>query len=132
MVFVASIGVGGWEEIVYKSDGSLSDSPLPLAMAKAVSKDSLMYQLIIGVGLFGLVASFHGLILAGGRATMELGKINFAPTFKFNSQTSTYNIKRQPSWTDRILYRCKDNVLQLVNYESNNNVQMSDHRPVFA
>jgi endonuclease/exonuclease/phosphatase family metal-dependent hydrolase len=60
------------------------------------------------------------------------GKINFAPTFKFKSQTSTYNIKRQPSWTDRILYRCKDNVLQLVNYESNNNVQMSDHRPVFA
>ena len=91
MVFVAAIGIGGWEEIVYKSDGSLSDSPLPLAMAKAVSKDSLMYQLIIGVGLFGLIASFHGLILAGGRATMELGKINFAPKFlgKINTKFST-------------------------------------------
>jgi ethanolamine permease len=63
-------------------------------MAKAVSKDSLMYQLIIGIGLFGLIASFHGLILAGGRATMELGKINFAPKFlgrvstKFSTPTN--------------------------------------------
>lgn len=81
MVFVAAIGVGGWEKIVYAADGSLSDSPLPLAMGMAVSTDSLIYQLLIGVGLFGLIASFHGLILAGGRATMELGKINFAPKF---------------------------------------------------
>lgn len=81
LVYVAAIGVGGWEKILYKEDGSLSDSPLPMAMGMAVSTDSLMYQLLIGVGLFGLVASFHGLILAGGRATMEFGKIDFAPRF---------------------------------------------------
>ena len=81
MVFVAAIGVGGWEEIVFKADGGLSDSPLPMAMVKVVSADSFMYRLLIGVGLFGLIASFHGLILAGGRATMEFGKIDYAPRF---------------------------------------------------
>lgn len=81
MVYVAAIGVGGWEKIVYKADGSLSDSPLPMAMGMAVSTSSLMYQILIGVGLFGLIASFHGLILAGGRATMEFGKVDFAPRF---------------------------------------------------
>jgi ethanolamine permease len=81
MVFVAAIGVGGWEKIVYKADGGLSDSPLPMAMGLAVSTDSMMYHMLIGVGLFGLIASFHGLILAGGRATMEFGKIDFAPRF---------------------------------------------------
>jgi ethanolamine permease len=81
MVFTATIGVGGWEKVVYKGDGSLSDSPLPMAMGMALSTDSMMYHLLIGVGLFGLIASFHGLILAGGRATMEFGKIDFAPKF---------------------------------------------------
>lgn len=81
LVYVAAIGVGGWEKIVYKADGSLSDSPLPMAMSIVVSQNSMMYRLLIGVGLFGLIASFHGLILAGGRATMELGKVHYAPKF---------------------------------------------------
>ncbi|MBF2708163.1 ethanolamine permease [Flavobacterium soyangense] len=81
LVYVAAIGVGGWEKIVYKADGSLTDSPLPMAMSLVVSQNSTMYRLLIGVGLFGLIASFHGLILAGGRATMELGKVNYAPKF---------------------------------------------------
>jgi ethanolamine permease len=29
--------------------------------------------------LFGLIASFHGLILAAGRASYEFGKVRFAP-----------------------------------------------------
>ena len=81
LVFTATIGVGGWEKVVYQVDGSLSDSPLPMAMGMTVSKDSVLYHLLIGVGLFGLIASFHGLILAGGRATMECGKIDYAPKF---------------------------------------------------
>ena len=81
VVFVASIGIGGWETIVFAADGSSSDSPLPLALGHVFASDHLFYQLLIGIGLFGLVASFHGLILASGRATFEFGKIGNAPRF---------------------------------------------------
>jgi len=33
------------------------------------------------VGLFGLVASFHGILLAAGRAAFELGRTGYAPAF---------------------------------------------------
>ncbi len=38
-----------------------------------------MYHLLITIGLFGLIASFHGLILAAGRSTYEFGKVKYAP-----------------------------------------------------
>ncbi len=79
LVFLSSIGVGGWETIVYKPDGGTSDSPLPLALAHITGSNHLLYHLLITVGLFGLVASFHGLILAAGRSTYEFGKVRFAP-----------------------------------------------------
>jgi ethanolamine permease len=79
LIFFSSIGVNGWETIVYRSDGSTSDSPLPLALARITGNNHLMYHLLITIGLFGLIASFHGLILAAGRSTYEFGKVNYAP-----------------------------------------------------
>ena len=79
MVFFASIGISGWQSIVYSANGASSDSPLPLALGQIFSSDHLFYKLLIGIGLFGLVASFHGLLLASGRATFEFGKIGNAP-----------------------------------------------------
>jgi ethanolamine permease len=79
LVFLSSIGVSGWESIVYRADGSTSDSPLPMALAHVTGNGSLLYHLLITIGLFGLIASFHGLILAAGRSTYEFGKIRFAP-----------------------------------------------------
>ncbi len=81
LIFFSSIGVNGWETIVYKADGSTSDSPLPLALAHITGNNHVLYHLLITVGLFGLVASFHGLILSAGRSTYEFGKVKFAPTF---------------------------------------------------
>ena len=82
LTLVAAVGVSGWEAIVFKSGGTeTSDSPLPLAMAKIVGDNSFMFHMLITIGLFGLVASFHGLILAGGRATFEFGRVGFAPQF---------------------------------------------------
>jgi ethanolamine permease len=81
ITFVAAIGVNGWEAIVYKSAGVTSDSPLPMAMANIVGDNSLLFHMLLTVGLFGLVASFHGLMLAGGRSTLEFGKIGYAPKF---------------------------------------------------
>ncbi len=81
LIFVSSIGVGGWETIVYRADGSTSDSPLPLALAHITGNNHLLYHMLITVGLFGLVASFHGLILSAGRSTYEFGRVKFAPAF---------------------------------------------------
>ena len=80
LTFTSAVGVNGWEPIVFEP-GSItpSDSPLPLALAHIVGKDSAMMHLLIGIGIFGLVASFHGIILAAGRATFEFGRIGFAP-----------------------------------------------------
>ena len=77
---VSSIGVAGWEAIVYSTPGAdPSDSPLPLALKHIVGESHLLFHLLLTVGLLGLVASFHGIILAAGRATFEFGRVGYAP-----------------------------------------------------
>lgn len=80
LTFASSVGVSGWEGIVYSAPGAeASDSPLPLALSHIVGNSHLLYHMLIFIGLFGLVASFHGIILAAGRAVYEMGKENFLP-----------------------------------------------------
>jgi len=80
IVFLSSIGVAGWEAIVYPSPGAeASDSPLPLALSKITGTGGLAYHLLVTVGLMGLIASFHGIILAAGRATLEFGRVRYLP-----------------------------------------------------
>jgi ethanolamine permease len=79
--FISSVGVAGWEAIVYRPDGNTSDSPLPLALGHIVGDNSILYHLLITVGLFGLIASFHGIILAAGRSSFEFGRVRYAPAF---------------------------------------------------
>ena len=80
LTFGASVGVGGWESVVYPTPGAdASDSPLPLALSHVVGNSHLLYHMLIFIGLFGLVASFHGIILASGRAVYEMGKERFLP-----------------------------------------------------
>lgn len=81
ITFISSVGVAGWEAIVFKADGTTSDSPLPLALGFIVESTSWSYQLLLVVGLFGLIASFHGLMLAAGRSTYEFGRVGYAPAF---------------------------------------------------
>jgi ethanolamine permease len=81
LVFISAIGVAGWEAIVYKTGGDTSDSPLPMALAHIVGNNNLLYHLLITIGLFGLIASFHGIILAAGRSTFEFGRVKYAPAF---------------------------------------------------
>jgi ethanolamine permease len=81
-VFASSIGVAGWAAIVYPTPGAAaSDSPLPLAMGRVVGSAGALYHLLVTVGLFGLVASFHGILLAASRATFQLGRTGYAPRF---------------------------------------------------
>ncbi len=85
LTFLAAVGVGGWENVVYPV-GSIaaSDSPLPLALSKVVSSDNFLYKMLVGIGLLGLIASFHGIILAAGRTTFEFGRVGYAPKFLGN------------------------------------------------
>lgn len=80
LVFLSSVGVAGWEAIVYPFPGApASDKPLPLALSKITGTSGVTYHLLITIGLMGLVASFHGLILAAGRATLEFGRVRYLP-----------------------------------------------------
>jgi ethanolamine permease len=79
LTFAGSVGVAGWEAVVYKTDGTASDSPLPLALGQIVGSNNVLYHLLITIGLFGLVASFHGIILAAGRSSFEFGRVKYAP-----------------------------------------------------
>ncbi|MEJ7684780.1 MAG: amino acid permease [Segetibacter sp.] len=54
---------------------------MPLALGHIVGSNNFLYHLLITVGLFGLVASFHGIILAAGRSSFEFGRVKFAPAF---------------------------------------------------
>jgi ethanolamine permease len=80
LVFFSAVGVAGWRAVVYAPGASEpSDAPLPLALAHVVSRDSALYTLLLGVGMLGLIASFHGILLASARVTMELGRVGYAP-----------------------------------------------------
>jgi ethanolamine permease len=81
LTFTASVGVSGWEPIVFDAAGNKTDSPLPEALSFIASKDGALYHLLVTIGLFGLIASFHGIILAAGRATFEFGRVGNAPAF---------------------------------------------------
>ncbi len=75
LTFTTAVGVGGWESIVFLPDGTASDSPLPMAMLRVKAGESWQYSMLVFVGLFGLVASFNGLMLAAGRASFEFGRL---------------------------------------------------------
>ena len=86
LVFLGAVGIAGWEAVVYTSaplgtspPGSLrmSDSPLPLALMRVTGQNHPMYHLLVSIGLLGLVASFHGILLVAGRTTMELGRAKY-------------------------------------------------------
>jgi ethanolamine permease len=80
LTFFSAVGVKGWEAIVYPAGSTTpSDSPLPLALAHVVGQDHFYYHLLITIGLCGLLASFHGIILVAGRATFEFGRVGYAP-----------------------------------------------------
>lgn len=63
-------------------------------------------------------------------------EILFPPTFKLRPGTDEYNLKRIPSYTDRILFLCNAShdycSLRPLYYRSVHEIKDSDHRPVVA
>ncbi len=75
LVMIVTGGVPEWSQF------ATSNNPLPHAMALVVGTDSLWFHLLVMIGLAGLLASFHGLILASSRQIYGLSRAGFLPKF---------------------------------------------------
>lgn len=65
------------------------DSPLPSAMAFAFGSNSIISKIISFIGLFGLIASMHGLIIGYSRQTYAMAREGYLPKFlSFTSKKS--------------------------------------------
>jgi ethanolamine permease len=89
-----AVGAAGWQAVVYPDPSNptvTSDSPLPLAVGHIVSRESPLFTLLTGIGLIGLIASFHGILIAGSRALLEFGRARYAPAIVgvVNAKTKT-------------------------------------------
>ncbi|WP_230368894.1 amino acid permease [Paludibacterium denitrificans] len=71
MVFLA--GVGDWRKLANIND------PLPQAMKLIVGGSSGWLHMLVWLGLFGLVASFHGIIMGYSRQIFALARAGFLP-----------------------------------------------------
>lgn len=69
---------------------------------------------------------------------MEERVPGFPPTFKFKEGTSTYDMKRRPAWTDRIMFATQPlskkahlpSKVRQLSYKSHPGYNISDHKPV--
>ena len=62
-------------------------------------------------------------------------EILFPPTYKFDNGTKIYDTsekQRVPAWTDRILYKSRQNAIKPNGYNCVQNIIFSDHRAVYA
>ena len=72
-VMIFAGGVGDWRALSNIND------PLPQAMKTVVGGNSNWMHMLVWIGLFGLVASFHGIILGYSRQFFALARAGFLP-----------------------------------------------------
>lgn len=72
-VMVFAGGVGDWTQLSNIND------PLPQAMKKVVGDSSGWLHMLVWLGLFGLVASFHGIIIGYSRQIFALSRAGYLP-----------------------------------------------------
>lgn len=72
-VMVFAGGVGDWKQLANIND------PLPQAMKIVVGADSGWLHMLVWLGLFGLVASFHGIIIGYSRQIFALSRAGYLP-----------------------------------------------------
>lgn len=66
-------GAGDWRELSNIND------PLPQAMKMIVGNSSGWLHMLVWLGLFGLIASFHGIIMGYSRQIFALARAGFLP-----------------------------------------------------
>ena len=72
-VMIMAGGVGDWRQLSNIND------PLPQAMKAVVGENSNWMHMLVWIGLFGLVASFHGIILGYSRQFFALARAGYLP-----------------------------------------------------
>ncbi len=72
-VMIMAGGVGDWTKLSGIND------PLPQAMKAVVGENSGWMHMLVWIGLFGLVASFHGIILGYSRQFFALARAGYLP-----------------------------------------------------
>ena len=73
LVMVMAGGVGDWSKLSNIND------PLPQAMKMVVGESSGWLHMLVWIGLFGLVASFHGIVLGYSRQMFALARAGYLP-----------------------------------------------------
>ena len=74
-VMVFAGGTGDWTKLSNIND------PLPQAMKNIVGENSGWLHMLVWLGLFGLVASFHGIILGYSRQIFALAREAYLPAY---------------------------------------------------
>lgn len=77
-VMLATGGITNWQNL------SAIDYPLPGAIGIVVGKDNSLTKFFAGIGLFGLMASFHSLITSSSRQIFALSRSQYLPKFLSN------------------------------------------------
>ncbi|WP_028007353.1 ethanolamine permease [Solimonas flava] len=81
-------GVGDWSKLSNIND------PLPQAMKIVVGESSGWLHMLVWIGLFGLIASFHGIIMGYSRQIFAMARAGYLPGF-----FATVHPKRKtPHW----------------------------------
>lgn len=86
MIFAG--GVGDWRAISNIND------PLPQAMKVVVGGSSGWLHLLVWIGLLGLIASFHGIIMGYSRQLYALARAGYLPKFL----SRVHPTRRTPHW----------------------------------
>ncbi len=74
-VMIVTGGVTDWHKL------SKSNDPLPEAIRYALGEGNSLTRIFAGIGLFGLIASFHGITLASSRQVFAMARSGYLPRF---------------------------------------------------
>jgi ethanolamine permease len=72
-VMILTGGITDWETL------SAIDYPLPASIAIVLGSHNTLTRLFAGIGLFGLVASFHGIIISYSRQIFAMARSHYLP-----------------------------------------------------
>jgi len=86
-VMILTGGITDWQKL------SAIDYPLPESIGIVLGPQNSLTKLFAGIGLFGLIASFHSIIIGYSRQIFALARSNYLPGLlaRVNAKTKTPN-----------------------------------------